>query len=142
MRDLVDWKHAHEKGKAHREKKAAEERAAKISAAVAAASASTGHVEVMSLLGTLPQPTVAKLMQIQAALDTEEQAVTFDILQRLDQGTLAELLVALDASPIEDGAKVLRQLIVHEYERQSASTGSTAGAASSETKSGTGNGAA
>ncbi len=130
MRDLVDWRYAHQKQAAYREKQAAEKQAAEkvmrdqdaqdggttdhaaqLTAAIAAAWSPGSGLNVVKLLQLLPSRTVTKFTQLQAALAPDEQSDAMQIFRSHGPAGMEELLRVFDAASLEQSADFLRRLI-------------------------------
>jgi hypothetical protein len=80
-------------------------------AAVEAAWSPALGLDVPTLLRMLPQPTVAKVMAVQAALVPDEPSDAMQVLRRRDGEGLADLLGVFDAATLEESTDLLRRLI-------------------------------
>jgi len=67
----------------------------------------------MKLLQMLPQRTVTKFMQLQAALSPDEQADAMRIIGSYDAEGLEDLLRTFDAASLEESTDFLRRLIAN-----------------------------
>jgi hypothetical protein len=88
------------------------EHAAKLINAIAAAASPGPAINLMKLFQLLPQRTAKKVMQIQGALSTDEQAEALQILQGYSATALEDLLTTLDAASFDEGLKFMSDLIV------------------------------
>jgi len=126
LRDFVDWQYAHQKQAAYREKKAAAkqvvdeqaerqaanaEHAAKLTAAITAASSPGPGIDVLKLMQMLPQRTAMKLMELQGALTPDEQTDVMKLFHSYGADGLADLLHTFDRISIEEATGFLRRLL-------------------------------
>jgi hypothetical protein len=88
-----------------------QEHAAKLAAAIAAASSPGPGIDVFKLLQLLPQRTAAKLMQIQAALSPDEQADAMQVLRGYSAAGIEDLLTVFAAASLDECKTFLRGLI-------------------------------
>lgn len=89
----------------------AQEHAAQLASAVAAASSPGPGINVFKLLRLLPPYTATKLVHINAALSPEEQADAMQVLKSYSVEGMHELLAAFDTNPVDECTTFLRRVI-------------------------------
>jgi hypothetical protein len=98
------------KAEEQRVAQAEQEHAAKLAAAIAAASSPGPGIDVVKLLQLLPPRTSTKLVQIQMALFPDEQADAMQILRGYRAEGIEDLLTVFDAASLDECKTFLRIL--------------------------------